>query len=187
MPKTNTREQLLSTAGDLFYREGYRAVGVDTISAVSGVGKMTLYRQFQSKDALIVAYLNQADARFWEIFDQVTGQAQTPRGKILAFFDALGRLASEPACHGCPFLNIIVDFPELNHPGHAVAIAHKAAVRTRFRDLASQADCADPEAVADGLFLLMDGAYMAIRMYGTGGPALRVGQVAEMLLNADQK
>ena len=183
MPQNNTRSQLLATAADLFYREGFRAVGVDTISAVSGVGKMTLYRQFLSKDDLIVAYLTDANTRFWAWFEHLTAEAATPREKILVFFDALAGLAQEPACHGCPFLNVIVDFPDLTYPGHAVAIAHKNAVRERFRDLAAESGHPQPEMAADGLLLLMDGAYMAIRLYGTGGPAAGVRQAAESLLN----
>lgn len=182
MPKTNTRDQLLATAAELFYREGFRAIGVDTISAASGVGKMTLYRQFQSKDELIVAYLNSANAQFWDWFERVTTSAPTAREKILAFFEALAGQAAQPTCHGCPFLNVIVDFPAPDYPGHALALAHKQAVRERFRDLAAQAGQPDPQATADGLFLLMDGAYMAIRLYGSGGPALGVRQAAQALL-----
>jgi len=182
MSKTNTREQLLTTAADLFYRQGFRAIGVDTISASSGVGKMTLYRQFQSKDELIVAYLNEANARFQETFDQIISSAPTPRAAILNFFDLLASLANEPTCHGCPFLNVIVDFPELDYPGHEVALAHKNTVRTKFRNLCAQAGHTDPETAADSLFLLMDGAYMAIRMYGNGGPAARVRMAAEKIL-----
>jgi hypothetical protein len=63
-----------------------------------------------------------------------------------------------------------------------VAIEHKSAVRNRFRDLTVEAGCDDPDQVADGLFLLMDGAYMAIRRYRTGGPALNVRKAAEKLL-----
>ncbi|MCO1692374.1 helix-turn-helix transcriptional regulator, partial [Pseudomonas aeruginosa] len=51
------REQLLSTAVDLFYREGYHATGIDRILAESGVAKMTLYKHFRSKDELIMAAL----------------------------------------------------------------------------------------------------------------------------------
>lgn len=184
MRKSQSRQQLLATAGDLFYREGFRAVGVDTISAASGVGKMTLYRQYQSKDELMVAYLNDSDERFWAWFEAVTGPAPTPREKILAFFDALADQSTRPTCHGCPFLNVIVDFPDLGHPGHAVALAHKQAVRRRFHELAVQMDDPDPEGLADGLFLLMDGAYMAVRLHGVGGPAAQVRKAAERLLGS---
>jgi len=183
MPRINTRAQLLATASDLFYREGYRAVGVDTISAVSGVGKMTLYRQFRSKDELISAYLDEADTRFWTWFEHSTAGAEDPRGKILAFFDAMAGLATQPSCHGCPFLNVIVDFPDPAHPSHAAAVAHKEAVRDRFRGLAARAGSADPDGTADSLLLLMDGAFMAIRLYGTGGgPALQVRKAAEKIM-----
>lgn len=182
MPKNNTREQLLATASDLFYREGFRAVGVDTISAVSGVGKMTLYRHFQSKDELIVAYLNQTNQRFWDWFEEVTASAAGPRQKILAFFSALAEQANEATSHGCAFLNCAVDFPDLNHPGHILSLRHKDAVRRRFRTLAAEANLPDPDGIADGLLMLMDGAYMSIRLYGPGSPATRVHQAAERLL-----
>jgi AcrR family transcriptional regulator len=182
MPKQNAREQLLAAAADLFYREGFRAVGVDTISAVSGVGKMTLYRHFSSKDDLIVAYLNEANAQFWAWFEKAVENAPTPRQKIVAFFESLAELASKPICHGCPFLNAAVDFPDPVHPGHAVALEHKNAVRARFRDLVEQAGYANPDRLADQLLLMMDGAFISIRLYGMDGPALYVARAAETLL-----
>ena len=50
------KEVLFQTAARLFYQHGYRAVGVDTIAAQSGIGKMTLYRHYPSKDEFIYAY-----------------------------------------------------------------------------------------------------------------------------------
>ncbi|NQD93703.1 helix-turn-helix transcriptional regulator, partial [Pseudomonas sp. CrR25] len=47
---SNKREQLLNTARELFYREGYHGTGIDRILAESGVAKMTLYKHFKSKD-----------------------------------------------------------------------------------------------------------------------------------------
>jgi hypothetical protein len=38
--------------------------------------------------------------------------------------------------------------------------------------------------LADQLFLLMDGAFMAARMYGPDNPALRVAQAAQVLMEA---
>ena len=184
MEKQTPREKLLATAADLFYREGFRATGVDAISEASGVGKMTLYRHFPSKDDLIAAYLNDANTQFWAWFESSIALADTPRNKILAFFRSLGELADKPFCHGCPFLNAAVDFPDALHPGHAIALAHKNAVRERFIDLAEQADLVDPVMLADQLMLLMDGAFISIRMYGTQSPASQVSHAVETLLFA---
>ena len=51
------QERILETADRLFYGQGIRAVGVDTIAAEIGISKRTLYNYFPSKDELIVAYL----------------------------------------------------------------------------------------------------------------------------------
>src|SRR4030088_3739335 len=51
------RERILLAARDLFHRYGIRGVGVETIAEAAGTNKMTLYRHFDSKDDLIVAYL----------------------------------------------------------------------------------------------------------------------------------
>lgn len=186
MTKTlpSTRERLLETAARLFFQRDYRSVGVDTIVAESGVGKMTLYRHFPTKDDLIASYLRATNEQFWAWFDEATAGASDPRGKLLAFFQALEKLASTPTCYGCPFLNAVVDFPEHEHPGHVIAVEHKQAVRARFRELAQQTGVSQPGELADQLFLLMDGAFMAVRMFGTDSPASKVAGAAQALIDA---
>lgn len=176
------KDQLLDTAAKLFFQNGYRAVGVDTISAESGIGKMTLYRHFDSKDDLIAAYLGESDKQFWEEFEALTREATTARAKLLAFFESLAYYVTHPACFGCPFLNVATEYPALDHPGHAVALEHKRAVLARFRSLAEEAGARDPEALAAQLFLLMDGAYMAARMFGPENPGANVASAAALLL-----
>ena len=92
------KEKLFQTAARLFYQHGYRAIGVDTIAAESGIGKMTLYRHYPSKDDLIAAYLNDSNQDFWEQFEQITKDAPTAREKLLAFFNALQNYALSPEC-----------------------------------------------------------------------------------------
>ena len=181
---TSTKGQILETAARLFFQNGYRAIGVDTITAEANIGKMTLYRHFDSKDDLIVACLQETNTKFWEWFEQSTNEVDQPREKLIAFFRALEKLASKPTCYGCPFLNAAVDFPEPDHPGHQVALEHKQAVRARFRELAQQAGARSPEVLADQLLLLMDGAFMAVRMFGVRNPVAGVAQAAEALIEA---
>jgi AcrR family transcriptional regulator len=178
------RRRILDSAARLFYRDGFRAVGIDTIVAESGVAKMTLYRHFPSKDDLIVAYLEESNARFWEWFEgAVTAHEGAPRDQLLALFAALGALATSPACLGCTFQGVAAEFPDADHPGHRVALAHKRAVLARLRDLAERAGARDAEALASGLLLLMDGAFVASRMFPPGqGPARHVAEAGAALL-----
>jgi AcrR family transcriptional regulator len=183
---TTPKDQLFQTAARLFYQHGYRAIGVDTLAAEAGIGKMTLYRHFPSKDDLIVAYLRESDELFWNGFEEITREAATAQEKLIAFFMALQNYAVTPACYGCPFLNVATEYPEEDYVGHQVALEHKQAVRTRFYALATEAGARQPEALADALFLLMDGAYMAARMFGgtPNHPAVHLAEAARILIEA---
>jgi len=184
--KTAPKDKLFQTAARLFYQHGYRAIGVDTIAAESGIGKMTLYRHYPSKDDLIVAFLRQSNEDFWDYFEKSAQDAPTAREKLIAFFQALQAYVVSPACYGCPFLNVATEYPETDYAGHQVALEHKQAVRARFNQLAQQAGVRQPKALANALFLLMDGAYMAARMFGSapGSPAANVAEVARQLIDA---
>ena len=178
------KDKVFQTASRLFYQNGYRAIGVDTLAAESGIGKMTLYRHYPSKDDLIVAYLKDSDEIFWRNFEKITKDASTPREKLLAFFEGLQDYVTTPACYGCPFLNVATEYPETNYPGHQVAIQHKQSVLVRFRQLAKEAGVRKPAMLADQLFLLMDGAYMTSRMFGAKNPAAHLAEAARILIDS---
>jgi len=180
------KDKLFQTAAHLFYQRGYRAIGVDTIASESGIGKMTLYRHYPSKDDLIVAYLRHSNQEFWEYFEQSTKEAHTGGGKLLAFFEALQNYVTSPACYGCPFINVATEYPDVEYAGHQVALEHKQSVRDLFIQLAQEAGAREPAALASALLLLMDGAYMAARMYGASpnNPAVDVAEAARLLIDA---
>ena len=180
------KERLFETAARLFYRHGYRAIGVDTIAAESGIGKMTLYRHYPSKDDLIAAYLQDSNRLFWDQFEHITKDAPTAREKLLAFFASLQSYVLSPVCYGCPFINIAAEYPETEYPGHQVALDHKQSVIIRFRQLSEEAGARDPDGLANALFLLMDGAYLAARMFGpsTRSPAISLAETARQIISA---
>lgn len=183
--RRSPRERLLDTAGVLFQRHGFQAVGIDRILAESGVAKMTLYRYFASKDEMIAAYLQHADAQFWAWANSAVKDAKTPEAKLVALFDALGKLASSPECLGCVFQAAATAFPEFEHPGHTVAVRHKVAVRVYLADLARQAKLRDPQTLAAQLALVMDGAWMNARLFPRGdNPAVKAATAAKALIEA---
>lgn len=180
MTALSARDQILAVAGALFFQHGYRAIGVDMIIAEAGVAKATLYRHFPSKDDLIVAYLEDANERFWQWFNEAVASAPTahPRDQLLAIFQRLQKLVTTPTCWGCPFLIAASEFPDRDHPGHRVAIANKAALRARLLELSEQLAANQPEALANQLYLMMDGAFMSVRMFGIDNPAANISRQA---------
>ncbi|HEX2724890.1 MAG TPA: TetR/AcrR family transcriptional regulator [Beijerinckiaceae bacterium] len=181
-----TRERLLETASRLFYERGFLGVGVDEIVAESGVAKMTLYRHFPSKDDLVVAYLKRSEDEFCEWFERALATEREPRAKLLAVFTALGALAQSRQCLGCTFQVSVSEYPDPNHPAHRVAVGHKKETRRQFATLARQARLRDPNALADKLLLLMDGAWVAARIFGRDNPARHVADAARSLLAAHE-
>ena len=58
-----TRARILDTASRVFYEKGTLAVGVNELAAEAGVSKVTLYRHFDSKEALVAAFLRRRSDR----------------------------------------------------------------------------------------------------------------------------
>jgi len=184
--ETKPKDKLFETAARLFYQHGYRAIGVDTLAAESGIGKMTLYRHYPSKDDLILAYLKDSDDVFWNHFDSVTKDLPTAREKLLAFFQSLQDYVTSPACYGCPFNNVATEFPEMEYSGHQAALAHKQKVRAWFMQLSEETGTSEPKALTNALMLLMDGAYMSARMFGSSAdnPAADLAEAARRLIDS---
>jgi AcrR family transcriptional regulator len=178
------RERILETAERLFYRDGYHAVGVDTIVAESGVAKMTLYRHFPSKDHLIAAYLERTNEQLLTWVEKLIAPHDDPRKALEAVFEGVAKLASSPECLGCAFVGAAGEFPEPDHPGHRAAAEHKRAVVGRLSQLAAQAGARDPNALAEELLLIMDGAWSAARVFGPGSHGRRAAVAAKALISS---
>jgi AcrR family transcriptional regulator len=183
--KLTGREKIMEAASRLFYRDGFHAVGIDTIVAESGIAKMTLYHHFSSKDELIVAYLDQANQRFWNWLEgEIAKYEGKPRAQLESIFKAVGKLASNPTCLGCTFQSAAGEFPDLSQAAHAKALEHKNSMLDRLRSLAKEAGARNPKVLAEQLLLLMDGAWAAARMFGPGSPAAQVSEAAKALIAA---
>jgi AcrR family transcriptional regulator len=158
--EASARERILATANELFYREGIRAIGVDTVVARSGVSKTSLYRVFESKDALIAAFAAERDRSFWTWWDHLEEQhADDPRVLLDAVLSEIAERIGRPAYRGCPFLNLMAEFPDRNHPGRVVARGNKEEMRARLATIVAKLGAAEPNRVASQLTLIINGAY----------------------------
>lgn len=183
--RPSARQRILATAADLFYREGIRAIGVDTIIARSGVAKMSLYRNFASKDALVVAFIEERNRIYFERWDAAEAAAGTdPRARILAIFDWIIRQVRRPSYRGCTFIIAATEFPDGDHPIHQAAALNKQEAARRLTALAEAMGARDPAGLADQLRLLMDGAYTNAGAFAHEGIAAAIRRAAEALIDA---
>ena len=175
--KEAMQERILDTAGRLFYGQGIRAVGVDTIAAEIGISKRTLYNYFPSKDELIVAYLSRH-------FIQAKASDRPLLEQILRYFDWLERWFATDTFRGCPFVNAVAELGDPTHPGAKMAVAFKEQRRMWFRGLLEQLAVADCDALATQLLLLVDGAIAAALVRGDPKVARAAREAARVLLAA---
>src|SRR6266576_2595960 len=100
------RERISRAAYELFSREGVRAVGIDAVIAKAGTAKMTLYRNFPSKDDLILDFLRRRERLWTEEWLQAESRRRgaTPAEQLLAIFDVFGEWFEKPDFEGCSFL-----------------------------------------------------------------------------------
>jgi AcrR family transcriptional regulator len=159
--EVSARERILATASELFYREGIRAIGVDTVVERSGVSKTSLYRLFESKDALITAFAAEQDRLFWARWDRIEEQhADDPRSLLEALISGIAERIGRPAYRGCPFFNLATEFPDKNHPGRVVARGNKEELQARLTTIVAKLGVDDPARVASQIALIINGAYV---------------------------
>src|ERR1700745_1451568 len=135
------KERIPQTPDKLFYLQGIRAIGVDTIAAEISISKRTLYNHFPSKDALIAAYLERR-------FVQARPSSKSPLEQILATFDSLERRFSAKDFRGCPFVNAVAELGPKDRAVKKIAVAFKESRRLWFRDLLVELGVAEADSLA---------------------------------------
>jgi AcrR family transcriptional regulator len=179
------RDRILDTAYELFSRHGIRAVGVDRIISEAGTAKMTLYRNFTSKDELIVAFLAAREERWtrgW-LQAEVAKRAETPRGRLLSIFDVFGEWFERDDFEGCSFINVMLELTDRSEPGRVASVQHLSVIREFLAGLAADAGVEDPEAFAHQWHILMKGSIVAAAE-GDARAAARAQELGALLLDA---
>jgi AcrR family transcriptional regulator len=172
-----TSERILETADRLFYGQGIRAMGVDTIAAETGISKRTLYNHFPSKDALIAAYLRRR-------LRLIPTSDKAPALQILEDFERLERAFASEGFRGCAFVNAVAELKDPRHAANEIALAFKEMRRQWFRELLVRAEVADPDGLSLQLLLLVDGAIAAALVRRDPSVARAARDAARVLLIA---
>jgi AcrR family transcriptional regulator len=181
------RERILQAACELFYRHGIHAASVDAIAELAATNKMTLYRHFKSKDDLIAEYLRllaiEGDAIWVELERNYPGDAEA---QLEGWMTHVEHILTNRLERGCALANAAVEL-QPDHPARHVIEAYKRRKRERLVRLFQAARYAEPEQLADEVFLLFEGARISIQCAGPGGPASRLIGVLRSLLASAPK
>jgi len=177
------RERILEAAYELFSRHGLQAVGINSVVERSGVAKRTLYRNFGSKDDLIVEFLRMRDERWTKDWLQrsVEARATEPDERLLAVFDVFHEWFQGDDLEGCSFINVLLEVDDRSSPVRQAAAAHLANIRRYLETLAAAAGVGRPDDFARRWHILMKGSIVAAQE-GDCDAARRAQEVGRLLL-----
>jgi AcrR family transcriptional regulator len=186
--RSKARERILATAYELFAHRGIQAVGIDAIVEQSGVARQTLYRHFNSKQELVLAFLERRE-QLWTkdwLQGEVERAASEPEGRLLAIFDVFDGWFHSPDFEGCSFINVLLEAADPEDPVHRAGAAYLAGIREFLKALARDAKIADPDNFARKWHILMKGSIVSAGE-GDRDAARRARQIASILLRAEAR
>ena len=186
--RKSKREHLVETAQQLFYREGIKGTGIDTVLEHAGVAKRTLYNHFKSKDELVIATLQRRDQEFMAMLKAGVKKFESRQtgepafAWVLAYFDAIEEWTTSKQFSGCMFINASAEYPRQDHPVHVICAMHKRLVIQYIEELMSGLTLADPHDLAVQLAVLTDGAIVNAHTTSNRNAAQVAKQIAVSLL-----
>jgi AcrR family transcriptional regulator len=176
---------VLDTAERLFATRSSRSVGMDELVRETGLGKMTVYRLFKSKDELVGAYLARKAATVLATIDAELARCEgDPRAALLAVVDAVQRDVTRAGFRGCPFTNVSSEYDDAMHPARSAAADYKFELHARLERLADQLVPGGGDDLAAQVHLIVDGMYLSGGLLGPDGPAAHGRALAEKLVDA---
>ncbi|MEN9931040.1 MAG: hypothetical protein RL604_1287 [Pseudomonadota bacterium] len=181
------KDRVLSSAAELFYNHGIRAVGVDEVAKHASTTKAGIYRNFESKDHLVAEWLKQQNDQhrdWW--FSIYTKYPGDPLKQLKEIIRGVGE-ALLHSTRGCPLTNSSVELTDDDHIARSVVLQHKAWIRNELKSLCKQAKLPSHATLSEMLFLLMEGAKISTNSFESKCPAKNLASSANALIEAYQQ
>jgi len=182
------REKILQVATDLFQTRGINSTGVDTIVAVAGTTKMTLYKYFRSKEDLILEVLQRGHQDFTSWLDaRLSQDTKLPSEKLQKLFDFIEEWITAPDFRGMAFIKASAEFPNEENAVHRLSAEQSKQFRSYIAELSQQSGIKDFEGLALQLSLLVEGAMQAEQMKRGSGAVKYAKKAAKVLIDSALK
>ncbi|MFF0945816.1 TetR/AcrR family transcriptional regulator [Kocuria sp. CPCC 205300] len=181
----SARARILEAAAQRFYAHGITATGIDAITASAGVARMSLYNNFDSKAALVEAYVEARHQEWLRLYQARATDSSTAEERVLAVFDAYADHAAavyEHGFRGCGLLNAAAEL-SVDDPARAAVRRHKEHVEQLLvAPLGELTDLATAQRLAEHFSFLLEGSMARAGLEGEPDLLLRArGFAADML------
>jgi AcrR family transcriptional regulator len=104
-----------SASLEVFCRDGIRTTEISKVLARAGVSESAFYEQFQSKEDLVSAFLQDRHAIWMRWFENEIGaKYEATRGGLEIIADVLEKWFEDPKLYGCAFIDTATAGGSLN-------------------------------------------------------------------------
>jgi AcrR family transcriptional regulator len=180
-----TKARILTAAAEVFARRGIHAAGINEVVEAAGASKLTIYKNFGSKDGLVEAVLTDRAQRVRAWHNQAASSAPPGRDRILAVFDLVATWYAEAGFRGCAMMNAATeDRGQVDGAPQRLAREHLAFYRELFGRLLAEAGAPDPAVTARQLVVVLEGATLISAVDGNPGLGREARAIVETLLDA---
>ena len=187
--KLSSRDRIIETANDLFYRQGYHQTGINQIIEESGVAKATFYSNFKSKDELAVQYLRERDRIETNTTKDMINNVKDPYDRYISIIKGILEYMKETDYRGCAFGNIAVEITDPDHPIRKEVKHHEDRFRSILKDVIKDLINSGPkyknldvDHMVDSYHLIVEGAIVASKNYNDSWPIERAVKLIENLV-----
>jgi len=185
MKRANVKERLLETAARLFYEQGYRATGINQILKEAEAAKASFYLHFPSKEALCTEYLERRHIISHERQRKFISEGSTVTERVCNLFENIRWNANRNNFNGCPFLNISSEINDHESALREVVTKHKTKLISLITEQLSGLN--NHQVLAEMVYLIYEGANIAVKNYRETWPIDRGQQAVMELLRGTQK
>lgn len=185
MQRPEIHEHIITTAGNLFYANGYNSTGINEIIAKSGIAKATLYSHFKSKEEICIAYLTHRHNTFIEALKSFTFKRKKGKNQLLAIFDFLREMYRDENFYGCWALKTLGELSSKQKKILAVIQKQKKELLLHLGEVVSEnvqnISRAETEKISGGLYLLYDSAITESHLHKNDWPIFMAKSIAPSL------
>jgi AcrR family transcriptional regulator len=172
--KQDTRNLIIITASDLFYRKGYNLTGINEIIEKSGIAKATLYNHFKSKEELLIAYLDHKDEELIRSIKPFCNEKAKGNSRILAVLEFLIPVFNQDGFNGCWCIRSMAEIPRDNQRVRSKIKNSKINFRNFLKSLVSEnkpeLKIQEQNELADQVYLMYESAVTESHLHNMDWP-----------------
>lgn len=178
-------DKILDTADKLFYKQGYSNTGINQIIEEADIAKASLYKHFETKTDLLVAYVQRTHQLWFSRLEEAVNKIPDPKGKILALFDHHTQRQEIRQFGGCPFIKANdeagTDDPRFIAEIQATKIHSKEFIKMLVENSGHKQLLSDEE-LAETIYVMLEGSIVTASVFKRADEIQSAKKIIEKLI-----